>query len=165
MALINDGIPTAEDLAKVLPSAERLAKGPVSIIECFQNIPCNPCVAACPQKAISMGDDINNLPKVDTDKCNGCGLCIRKCPGLAILVVDMTYSDDYALVKFPFEYTPVPEKGQKAIGLNRAGEEVGEFEVERAISGGAENKTWTISLKVPKDKAMEVRNIKVGGYK
>ena len=77
----------------------------------------------------------------------------------------MTYSDEYALVKFPFEYTPVPEKGQKVIGLNRSGEEVGEFEVERALSGGAKNKTWTISLKVPKDKAMEVRNIKVGGYK
>ena len=31
MALINDGIPTAEDLAKVLPSAERLAKARASI--------------------------------------------------------------------------------------------------------------------------------------
>ena len=165
MALINDGIPTAEDLAKVVPSAERLAKGPVSIVECFQNIPCNPCVAACNRGAISMGGDINNLPVVDTEKCNGCGLCIQKCPGLAIFVVDMTYSDDFALVKFPFEYTPVPAKGQLAVGLDRAGKEVGEFEVERVISGGPKNKTWTISLKVPKALAMEVRNIKVGGYK
>ena len=39
---------TAEDLAKVLPSEERLNKGPVAITECFQEIACNPCVAACP---------------------------------------------------------------------------------------------------------------------
>ena len=165
MALINDGIPTAEDLAKVIPSAERLAKGPVSIIECFQNIPCNPCVAACNKGAISMGGDINNLPQVDVEKCNGCGLCIQKCPGLAIFVVDMTYSDEFALVKFPFEYVPVPEVGQMACGLNRSGEEMGWFEVEKVISGGKKNKTNVISLKVPKDLAMEVRNIKVGGYK
>lgn len=165
MALINDGIPTSEDLGKVYPSKERMAQGAVSIVECFQKIPCNPCVKACNRGAITMSKDINDLPEVDYDKCNGCGVCINLCPGLAIFVVDMTYSDDYALVKLPFEYVPVPEKGQKACALNRAGEELGWFEVERVISGGKKNKTYTISLKVPKELAMEVRNIKVGGYK
>lgn len=165
MALINDGIPTKEDVAGVSPSAERMAQGPVSIVECYQKIPCNPCVKACNRDAISMGNDINNLPEVDYDKCNGCGVCIALCPGLAIFVVDKSYSDEYALVKIPFEYVPVPEKGQLVCGLNRAGEELGWFEVERVISGGKKNKTYTISLKVPQDLAMEVRNIKVGGYK
>ena len=37
------GIITKEDIA--IPSEERLKKGPVVIIECVENIPCNPCVA------------------------------------------------------------------------------------------------------------------------
>ena len=163
--LIRDGIPTAEDLAKVMPSQERLAKGPVAITECFQNIACNPCTQACPRKAISMTPDINALPHVDNDACNGCGTCIARCPGLAIFVVDMTYSEDMALVKLPFEFLPVPQQGQFVCGLNRAGEEQGWFEVVRTVSGGKENMTWVISLAVPKALAMEVRNIRVGGYR
>lgn len=163
--LINDGIPTKEDLAKVFPSEERLAQGPVSVIECFQKIPCNPCVKACPRGAISMGCDINNVPELDAEKCNGCGLCILRCPGLAIFVVDKTYSEDFVLVKLPFEYIPLPEKGQLAQGLDREGKPLGWFEVVQVISGGKTNMTHAIALKVPQELAMEVRNIEVGGYR
>lgn len=163
--LINDGIPSRDDLQKVIPSAERLAKGSVCIIECFQEIPCDPCTKICPKGAITKHEDINNTPDIDHEKCNGCGLCISICPGLAIFGVDMTYSDDYALVKFPFEYLPLPEKGQMACGLDRSGEELGWFEVVKVTSGGKKNMTYTISLKVPKELAMEVRNIKDGGDK
>ena len=163
--LINDGIPTMEDIARVCPSEERLAAGPVAIAECFQEIPCNPCIKACKQAAISMARDINSLPEIDFDKCTGCSLCISRCPGLAIFVVDKTYSQDMALIKIPFEYVPVPPKGQFACGVNRAGEELGWFEVVHVASGGKKNMTYTISLAVPQQLAMELRNIKVGGYK
>lgn len=163
--LIRDGIPTPEDLASVMPSEERLAKGPIAITECFQNIACNPCVAACPQHAISMEPDINATPKVDPDACIGCRVCVARCPGLAIFVVDMTHSEDTALVTLPFEFLPVPEKGQLVCGLNREGMEQGWYPVVRAVSGGKKNMTWMLTLEVPKDKAMEVRNIKVGGYR
>jgi len=163
--LINDGIPTREDLQKIDPPLERLAAGPVAIVECFQEIPCNPCIKACKQGAITMGRDINDLPLVDFALCNGCGLCISRCPGLAIFVVDKTYSEDFALVKITFEYVPVPKAGQYAAGLDRAGQELGWFEVTKVISGGKKNMTYTISLAVPQDLAMEVRNIRVGGYK
>lgn len=163
--LISTGIPTEEDLAKVVPSVKRLGQGPCSVIECFQEIPCNPCVKACHQGAITMPNDINDIPVVDYDKCNGCGLCVLYCPGLAIFTVDKTYSAEKALVTFPFEYVPVPEKGRKVIGLNRGGKEMGEFEVVRVIRSNAQNKTCAITLKVPQELAMEVRNIKVGGYK
>ncbi|KIX14884.1 RnfABCDGE type electron transport complex subunit B [Dethiosulfatarculus sandiegensis] len=36
------------------------------------------CAAACPFDAITMGED--HLPKVDPDKCTGCGTCVRVCP-------------------------------------------------------------------------------------
>jgi len=159
--LINDGIPTKEDLVRVTPSEERFSKGPVAIVECFQEIPCDPCVKACRRGAILMLRDINDIPMVDAELCNGCSLCISLCPGLAIFVVDKTFSEELALVKLPFEYVPVPQAGQYATALNRAGEELGRYEVIKVTSGGKKNKTYTISLAVPKDLAMEVRDIKV----
>lgn len=163
--LIKDGIPTQADLQQVIPSEKRLQKGPIAILECFQRIPCAPCVKACPQGAIFIGDDINDLPGLDADKCIGCGQCISSCPGQAIFVVDMSCSDEMAIVKFPFEFVPLPQPGQLACGLDRSGAELGWFEVAEVISSGEQNKTYIIALKVPKKLAMEVRNIKVGGYK
>ena len=159
--LLNDGIPTNDDIAKVTPSEERFSEGPVAVVECFQEIPCDPCIKACNRGAISMQRDINDLPKVDVKLCNGCGLCISMCPGLAIFVVDKTYSEKLALVRLPYEYVPVPQTGQYVTALNRAGEELGGFEVIKVISGGKKNKTYTISLAVPQALAMEARDIRV----
>jgi Fe-S-cluster-containing hydrogenase component 2 len=111
-----------------------------------------------------MPRDINDLPVVDEKLCNGCGLCIALCPGLAIFVVDKSYSPEFALVRLPFEYVPLPEAGQYAAGLDRAGKELGRFEVVKVTSGGKKNMTWTISLAVPQELAMEVRGIRVGEY-
>ncbi len=162
--LIQTGIPDKEAIEAVTPDEARFMKGAVAIAECFQKIPCNPCTKACVKKAIHIEPDINETPKVDFDVCNGCGACMLRCPGLAIFVVDKTYSETEAIVKLPFEFLPLPKKGQFALGLNRSGEELGWFEVTQVISGGAKNKTNIISLAVPKELAMEVRAIKVGGY-
>lgn len=159
--LINDGIPRAEDLAKVTPSDERLSQGPVVIVECFQEIPCDPCVKSCKRGAITMPNGINDIPVVNFDLCNGCSLCISMCPGLAIFVVDKTWTEDRARVLIPYEYLPIPEKGQMVRGFDRAGKELGNFEVLRVGSGGKTNKTWTISIAVSQDLAMEVRGIHV----
>ena len=159
--LQSDGIPTKEDIAKVTPSDARFSLGPVAVVECFQEIPCDPCVKACKRGAISMPRDINDLPVVDVNLCNGCGLCISFCPGLAIFVVDKTYSDDFALVKLPYEYVPVPRAGQHVTALSRAGEELGCFEVVKVTSGGKMNMTYTVSLAVTKELAMEVRDVRI----
>jgi len=55
------GVPTAADIESVFPSEERLANGPVAVIECYQNIPCNPCFTACNRNAILEFEDINDL--------------------------------------------------------------------------------------------------------
>ena len=50
-------------------------KGIHPVIECTQNIPCNPCQDACPKKCISIGSNITSLPIVLEDsQCIGCGI-------------------------------------------------------------------------------------------
>jgi len=157
--LINTGVPTKDDLKSTVPTPERLARGAVAVVECFQEIPCNPCVKACNRGAISMPRDINDLPVVDVELCNGCGICISFCPGLAIFVIDTTYSEEFALVKIPYEYVPVPLVGEFVAGLDREGNKLGLFKVVRVTSGGIMNMTYTVSLAVPHELVLEVRGV------
>ncbi len=153
------GIPTDDDLEKVIPDKKRLAKGPVVIIECFQKIPCDPCAISCKLGAIKPFEDINDLPVVDFDKCTGCGICISSCPGLAIFVIDVNYSEKISLIKLPHEMLPLPEKGEEVYALDRDGSILGKAKVVRVLK--IKNKTHIISLEVPKSMVMKVRSIKV----
>jgi Fe-S-cluster-containing hydrogenase component 2 len=156
------GIPTAEDIKTKLPDDERLEKGPFAVIECFSSIPCDPCYHSCPVNAIAEFKDINDIPVLDFDKCTGCGMCISQCPGQAIFVVDYTFSKEKGIVKIPYEFLPVPKKGQEVIALNRAGEEVGTATIEKVQSLKAFDKTAVVWLSVKKELLMEVRNFRMG---
>ena len=153
------GIPTNDDLEKVIPDKKRLTKGPVVIIECFQKIPCDPCAISCKLGAIRPFKDINDLPQVDFEKCSGCGICISSCPGLAIFVIDMNYSDKKCLIKLPYEMLPLPKKGEDVYALDRAGSIIGKVKVIKALK--IKNKTNIISIEVSKNMVMKVRSIKV----
>ncbi len=74
------------------------------MIRCVQEIPCNPCSAACPEGLIEM-DGIMGLPKY-IGGCLGCGSCVAKCPGLAINLVQRDYDEakTSALLELPFEF-------------------------------------------------------------
>jgi len=146
------GVLSIDDLH--IPTEEQLKKG-VAIIECIQEIPCNPCVAVCPVDAISM-KNINDLPKVAFNKCTGCRHCVSICPGLAIFVVKVT--DNKALITLPYEFLPVPEVGDVVTALDREGASRGNVKV---IKVNRKEKTTVITIEVEKDLAMIVRNIKV----
>lgn len=161
MMLEKTGIPTDDDLEKVIPDRERLAKGPVVIIECFQKIPCDPCAISCKLGAIKPFKDINDLPQIDFDKCTGCGICISSCPGLAIFVIDENYSDEKSLIKLPHEMLPLPQKGENVYALDRDGRILGKAKVVKVLK--VKDKTNIISLEVPKSTAIRVRSIKVEG--
>ena len=160
--LKHDGIASAEELAAIMPPEARLKKGPVAIIECFQDIPCDPCVAACPSHAITMKDGITDKPNLDAARCTGCRLCIAKCPGLAIFVVDITHSKTKAALTLPHELLPVPKLGDIVQGLDRAGKPVCEAKVLAVLSGKKFDKTHTVTIEIPRDHIMNVRAIRAG---
>lgn len=132
------------------------------VIECSQNIPCNPCEAACPHHAITVGEPITNLPVVDQEKCVGCGLCVAQCPGQACFLVDQSH-EDYDTVTFPYEYHPLPEKGQEVYGLSRDGVYLVRATVLRVVMTKVNDRTAVIEVKVPKGYGMKVRTISTDG--
>lgn len=157
--LQSTGIPTSTDIESVFPAEERLRKGPVAVIECFERIPCNPCYTACRRNAIQPFADINDRPDIKTENCNGCALCIAKCPGLAIMVVDMTWKPDKALLKIPYEFRPLPAEGDLVMGLDRAGEPVVPVRVVKVLNTRALDRTPILSVEVEPKYVKIIRNI------
>lgn len=155
------GVPEKHDLDGILPGAERLLKGPVAIIECFQEIPCDPCAEACSHGAITAFQNVCDLPQVKHEACNGCGLCVVRCPGLAIFIVDMSRGDGLAEVKVPNEYLPLPKKDELVAATDREGREVAEAKVLRAQRPSSFDRTALVTLEVPADKALEVRGFRL----
>lgn len=139
--------------------AQKAAKGPLVMIECAQNIPCNPCETVCPKNAITVGDPITNLPVVDPEKCIGCGICVAACPGLAIFLVDLHAGEGLASVTFPYEYLPVPQKGDRVTAVDRAGKPVCDATVEKVVSVKTYDMTKVVTITVPLAYANVARGI------
>ena len=156
-----EGIPTLDELEKTpgWPSLKRLQKGPVAIIECIEEIPCDPCEAGCSLGAIKIGSPITNLPVLDEDKCTGCGVCISSCPGLAIFVLSLNYTDDEALVSFPFEFLPLPEVGEEVSAVDREGKKISRGKVVKIVNKSKQDRTPVLSISIPKRYALVVRGI------
>lgn len=138
----------------LLPPEDRLRKGPVAVLECPEMIPCNICVPYCPTEAIKM-DKLIDLPVVDWSKCTGCGVCVAVCPGLAVFIVDLS-KEDYDYVTVPHEFLPVPKTGDEVVLLSRRGEKLGRGTVIRVWE---RNRTYVITVRVPKGLGMEVRAV------
>jgi len=139
------------------PSEERMKKKAVAIIECCQEIPCNPCMEYCPVGAIKVVGNINAVPTIDFEKCTGCGICLGFCPGLAIFLVDL--SKDYGVVTLPYEIEP-PDQGEIVDLLDRAGKVVGEGEIEKVKKLKQHDRTLSVSLKMEKDLVKIVRGFR-----
>jgi ferredoxin len=144
------------------PSHERFSKGPVPVIECIEEIPCNPCEAVCNRNLIKVGNPITNCPElVDPDgACTGCAKCIVICPGLAVFVIDKTFSPEKASIALPYEELPLPVKGEKISGIDRGGQVVCEGYVHKVLSGERLNHTNVVTIVVPKEYADRVRYLR-----
>lgn len=162
--LAKNGFLDVEEVMDIpgFPGMETLNNKKCVVIECKQNIPCNPCESACPHHAITIGNPITNLPVVDAEKCIGCGLCVAQCPGQACFLVDMSHKE-YDTVTLPYEYYPLPEKEQEVYGLGRDGKYLVKAVVLRVVLTKKNDRTAVIEVKVPKGYGMKVRNISVDG--
>jgi len=139
-------------------------KGIHPVIECTQNIPCNPCQDACAKRCISIGHNITSLPIVVGDsECVNCGMCVASCSGQAIFLVDEDCGDGTATVTLPYEFLPLPAEGTKGIALGRNGLEVCKAEVVTVKSLKAFDKTNLLTMRVPKEYAMKARFFKAEG--
>lgn len=152
------GVPTLEQLLSKFPSLDKLNK-PKAVIECYEDIPCNPCETSCPFDAIHIGDNINAQPVLDVDKCTGCTICVTACPGLAITVAEMF--DDKVTFKIPYELTPLPNRGDVVKGVNRNGDVICDAVIERAVISRVANNTGLLTVSVPKEFVYDFITVKV----
>lgn len=150
-----------EDELKRFPGVTSKKSGVYPVIECTQNIPCNPCQDACSRGCISIGNKITSLPVVKEDiPCSGCGMCVAACSGQAIFLVDETYEDGFASITLPYEFSPLPVAGSAGVALDRSGKEVCKAEVIKVKSLKAFDKTHLLSMKVPLDMVHSARFFK-----
>lgn len=145
------------------PPLARLRRGPCAVIECVEEIPCNPCEPACPHGAIKVGEPITNLPALDPELCTGCGLCIAACPGLAIFLIDLSRSDGMAAVSLPYEWLPVPRVGDDVLVLDRDGTPCGSGKVIRAVNPRRNDRTPVVTVTVQPELAGKVRGLRPAG--
>ena len=65
MNLLKKGYVADDEIERFPGVTHKVGVHPV--MECTQNIPCNPCQDACPKHCIRIGENITSLPVVDPD--------------------------------------------------------------------------------------------------
>lgn len=155
--LDSTGIASREMFEKLLPSAQRRAKGPYVVMECYEG---NPCSTSCAFHAVKM-EALNKCPGVDYDSCTGCGNCVSRCPGLACFVINETVGGGKIDITIPYELLPVPQKGDIVDALGRDGSVVGKAEIVRVLSGPKMDHTNVITMRVDASLLYDARNIRV----
>ena len=133
---------------EVCPVAEQLKRGPHAVIECTEEIPCNPCCTACPQGAITMAEGLSSLPCLNRGKCTGCGLCIPCCPGQAIFVIDDTYSGSEGLLFSHMNLLPCPLWGSRS-SYRPPRPASGGGTIHRVLCPPVFHQTAVVTLRVP----------------
>lgn len=128
---------------------ENIKEKPLAVIECFEEIPCNPCSTVCPFGAIYIGANINERPRIDWNLCSGCGICVYSCPGQAIKLVQKR--DDCLIFKIPYEFLPHPKKGEIWHAVDRNGNVIGEARIENVISSRRQDRTLLVTVGVEAD--------------
>ncbi len=144
-----------------IPSEARRQKGAVAVLECLEDIPCNPCESICKFDAITVGEDITTPPLLTEDNCVGCRSCVPICPGQAIFLVDESLPDDRAAIEMPYEYRPLPQKGDIVIALDRAGQQIGDATVTAVKKTEKMDRTATVIIEVPRNWSMRARAIRL----
>jgi len=129
------------------------------LIDCRENIPCDPCRYACPKGAIKIEGGITGLPVACPERCMGCGICVAACPGQACFLVDEEFAPGRASVDFPYEFLPLPAEGMTVEARDNEGNAVCDAIVEKVILQGSAQHTAVVRVSVPKECAKHVRGM------
>ncbi len=133
---------------------------------CLQEIPCDPCVAACPRRLIRIEGDIRYIPTFvakDPEKgCTGCERCVMLCPGLAITLVDCRQDAEYPTVTLPYEFLRESiEVGDRVTVLDTEGRALGEVEVVGVKARKANDRTIAVQVRAPRAYAKRIAGLRV----
>ena len=139
---------------------ERALEGPVAVVDCREEIPCNPCEDACKKGAIVVGKDICALPRYDPRKCNGCGRCVAFCPGMAVFLLDRSVDGNAPRVTVPYEMGGELKQGEEAWAVDGEGKQLGKGKIVKTKRMGKEDRTMLVTLEVPQDWALKVRGVR-----
>jgi hypothetical protein len=76
-------------------------------------------------------------------------------------MIDESLPDDKATVMMPYEYRPLPEKGDVVTAMDRAGLELGKATVVKVRQTRKMDQTATVTIEVPRDWSMLARAIRI----
>jgi len=131
------------------------------IIQCDQEIPCNPCTSVCPKGSINLkgtNGNIMDIPYFDGD-CTGCTMCVTICPGLAISL-GKKLDESFAELILPHEFLPDFEVGDLIRATDKDGNFIEEVEVLK-IRFNKKYKTYLVHVKSSLKNSQKIAGIRV----
>ncbi|MBE0461545.1 MAG: FAD-dependent oxidoreductase [Candidatus Aminicenantes bacterium] len=137
------------------------------VLHCFQEIPCDPCIAVCPNQLITIPpDDIRKVPEYigphNGKGCIGCERCVVICPGLAVTLVDYRKDPDWPTVTIAYEFLKDNINiGDRVYAMDDEGATLGEVEVTGVRAIKANDRTILVKLKSPKEYARRIAGIRI----
>lgn len=135
------------------------------VFHCIQEIPCDPCVAACPLGLIKMDKtDIRSIPYFQAvdNGCSGCMRCVATCPGHAITLVDFRMEGEIAYVSLAYEFNQETiKKGKMITIVDIDGKKICTAPVISITYKKAFQLTGLITAKVKKEIANQVAGYRI----
>ncbi len=139
---------------------KKAVEGPVAVVDCREEIPCNPCEEACRKGAIVVGEDICATPRFDPRDCNGCGRCVALCPGMAVFMLDRSSKNGKARITVPYEMREEMVAGEDALAVDEEGKPLGKGKIISVKRMGKDDRTALVTLEVPEEWSLKVRGVR-----
>lgn len=132
------------------------------VLDCSEEIPCNPCEEVCGRGAIVVGENINAAPIFYEKKCDGCGACVSVCPGSCIYLVEEE-GGGTARMTMAYDRLPRPLTGDIVTLVDGAGVSKGQGIVYRVKNTKSDRHLWQVTVSTEPQLAPVVRGFRQEG--